>query len=123
MSVPYPHRLHPEGQALWWPDEMKGKGTCQAAPSWTTQASPPKPRPQILVGVTCTEEEPGFWLPQVGGLAAWGLHLAHSLLHSADVAVQPPGTAEFGQTVLLVRQQGALWSFQGTECLLQRSQC
>ena len=70
-------------------------------------------------GITFHDLDLGSWLPQQGGLSARGLHLGQPLLHAADVAVQPPGTAELGQTVFLVGQQGALQGVQGTERHLQ----
>lgn len=98
----------------------EGRGTWKAAPGWSPRALLQAPLPQLLAGITCPDLDPGSRLPPQGGLAAWGLHLGQPLLHAADVAVQPPGAAELGQTVFLVSQQGALWSAQGAECHLQR---
>ena len=64
----------------------------------------------------------GSRLLQQAGRVARGLQLGQPLLHAAEVAVEPPGSAELGQTVLLVGQQGALRGVQGAEGHLQGDQ-
>lgn len=71
---------------------------------------------------TSPEGAPGSGLLQQAGWVARGLQLGQPLLHAAEVAVEPPGSAELGQTVLLVGQQGALWGVQGAEGHLQGDQ-
>ena len=73
----------------------------------------------LLRSCTCPEVAPSSQLSQQGGLRAQGLHLEQPLLHAAEVSVQPPGSAELGQAVLLAGHQGALRGVQGAKCHLQ----
>ena len=70
-------------------------------------------------GITSPAVAPRSQLPEQGDLVARGVHLGQPLLHATEVTVQPPGSAEIGQTVFLVGQQGALWDVQGVEGYLQ----
>lgn len=65
---------------------------------------------------------PGSQLLQQAGRVAPGLQLGQPLLHATETAAEPPGSAELGQTVLLVSQQGALRGIQGAEGHLQGDQ-
>lgn len=73
-------------------------------------------------GHTSPAGAPGSQLLQQAGWVARGLQLGQPLLHAIEVAAEPPGSAELGQTVLLVSQQGALRGVQGAEGHLQGDQ-
>ena len=73
-------------------------------------------------GHTSPAGAPGSQLLQQAGRVARGLQLGQPLLHAVEVAAEPPGSAELGQTVLLVNQQGALRGVQGAEGHLQGDQ-
>lgn len=73
-------------------------------------------------GHTSPAGAPGSQLLQQAGRVARGLQLGQPLLHATEMAAEPPGSAELGQTVLLVSQQGALRGIQGAEGHLQGDQ-
>ena len=73
-------------------------------------------------GHTSPAGAPGSQLLQQAGRVARGLQLGQPLLHSFAVAAEHPGSAELGQTVLLVNQQVALRGVQGAEGHLQGDQ-
>lgn len=70
-------------------------------------------------GITSPAVALSSQFPEQGDLAARGMHLGQPLLHGTEVTVQPPGSAELGQTVLLVGRQGALRDVQRVEGYLQ----